>query len=312
MTIGLVVDSACDLPRDFFHDHGIEIMPISLHFGNERFVDLRDPEATLNFYKDYIPEHGLKAETEAFTVEEISRLFLDQLVTRYDRVLVCAIAGTRSQIFHNATQASFRILKEYHRRREASGLKGNFMLRVVDTGQLFTGEGVLVWELVHQLAQHPEMGLERLRQFAERFKRQVYTYAIPRDLQYIRERGRQRGDRSVGWLQSQLGGLLDVKPIVEAHVGETHPIGKVRHFEAAVDQVMSRAIERIDRGNLVAPVVVLSYAGEIRELHHLEAYRRLRLRADEAQVKLLESMMSTTAGVYLGAGSFSLAYAADR
>jgi len=43
-------------------------------------VDKRDPEATIQFYERLIPEHGLHAETEPFSVEEIRDLFLERLV----------------------------------------------------------------------------------------------------------------------------------------------------------------------------------------------------------------------------------------
>lgn len=312
MKIGLVVDSACDLPLAYLSEHDIEIMPITLSFGDDRYVDKRDPEATVQFYDQVIPEHGLQARSEPFSVNDIRDLFLDRLVTRFDRVLVVAIASTRSEIFDNATKASFAILSGYRQRRQAAGLEGNFMLRVLDSGQLFTGEGVLVWELQRWLQSQADPHLEALLRHAEDFKRHVYAYAVPRDLFYLRARARQRGDRSVGWFQFQLGSKLDIKPIVEAHQGDTHPIAKVRHFDTAVDQVITRAIERIDNKRLLSPVVVMSYAGRPREIHKFPAYQRLKVRAQEAGVSLVESTMSTTAGIYLGPGAFSLGYAAEE
>lgn len=312
MRIGLVVDSACDLPASYLREHEIEIMPISLRLGTERFVDLRDPQATVEFHNKIISGSGLDAQSEPFSVEDIRDLFLDRLVARFDRVLVISVASTRSEIYNNATQASFAVLKEYRERRRAAGVEGTFMLRVVDSGQLFTGEGVLVWELVRKLQAEPDIPFDALRRHAEEFKEQVFAYAVPQDLSYLRGQARGRGDQSVGWLQFQVGSLLDVKPIVEAHRGETRPIAKVRRFKAAVVQVMQRAIERIESGKLIAPVVVMSYAGDPVEIHGFSAYARLRRRAQEAQVALLESPMSTTAGVYLGPGAFSLGYAAQN
>lgn len=312
MKIGLVVDSACDLPLDFLQRQQVEIMPIALRFDGHRYVDMRDPEATVQFYDRVIPEQGLEAQSEPFSVEQIRSLFLDRLVTRYDRVLVVAIASTRSEIYDNATQASFSILNGYRQRRRAAGLEGNFLLRVLDSGQLFTGEGVLVWEILRWLRSQPDPHFDALVRHAEEFKNKVYAYAVPRDLFYLRARARERGDRSVGWFQFQLGSKLDIKPIVQAHQGDTRPIGKVRHFEAAVDQVIKRAIERIDGKRLLAPVVVMSYAGRPREIHKFPAYQRLKVRAQAAGVTLVESTMSTTAGIYLGPGAFSLGYAAEE
>ena len=46
MRIGLVVDSACDLPQSFIEQHGIVILPITLHLGDRDEIDTRDPEKT--------------------------------------------------------------------------------------------------------------------------------------------------------------------------------------------------------------------------------------------------------------------------
>ena len=311
MKIGVVVDSACDLPLSFLQENDVEIMPIALRFGSDRYVDKRDPGATLQFYNQLIPEHGLDAATDPFTVDEIRDLFLDRLVTRFDRVLVVAIASSRSEIFNNATRASFAILSGYRERRQAAGVDGNFMLRVLDSEQLFTGEGVLVWELLRWLHSQTEPHFDAFQRHAETFKKKVYAYAVPRDLFYLRARARQRGDRSVGWFQFKMGSMLDIKPIVEVHGGDSHPLDKVRHFDNGVEQIINRAIERIEGNRLVSPVIVMSYSGSPQEIHEFSAYKQLRELAQKAGVQLMESLMSTTAGIYLGPGAFSLAYASE-
>lgn len=312
MQIGLVVDSACDLPLSLLKQHDIEILPIAVRLGEESFVDRRDPEETVRFYQQLVPERGLQAETEPLSIEEIRRLFLDRVVTRYDRVLVLTIASSRSDIFNNATKASFAILHEYRQRRQAAGVESSFLLRVLDSGQLFTGEGVLAWELIRWLFAEPEPHFDGLQRRAETFKQHIYAYAVPQDLLHIRARARDRGDRSVSWLQFQMGTMLDIKPIIEAHQGETRPIDKIRGFETAVERVFARAIKRIESGRLLTPVIVMSYAGDPKEIRRFPSYRELRLRADDAGVALVESPMSITAGIYLGPGAFSLAYAAEE
>src|SRR3546814_3326116 len=47
MRIGLVVDSACDLPKDFIERHSIEILPIAVRIDGTTQVDYRDQAATL-------------------------------------------------------------------------------------------------------------------------------------------------------------------------------------------------------------------------------------------------------------------------
>ena len=49
MRIGIVVDSACDLPQDFLRDNNIILLPITVRIGDAVLTDHRDEEATLSF-----------------------------------------------------------------------------------------------------------------------------------------------------------------------------------------------------------------------------------------------------------------------
>ena len=49
MSIGVVTDSACDLPDDLAAKWGIEIVPLSIRFGDEELVD-REQLTTAEFW----------------------------------------------------------------------------------------------------------------------------------------------------------------------------------------------------------------------------------------------------------------------
>ncbi len=197
MRTGVVIDSACDLPQSYLQQHNIHIMPISLHFGYDTFKDVRDPDATQAFYRRYLSEKTLDAETAPFSVEQIKQLFLDELVLKYDRVLVITISHARSQIFANASEASFAILKQYREKRQQAGLNSPFYLTVLDSQTLFTGEGVLVHEAVRLLEGH-NLAIGALRTVIEQLSQQVHAYLIPEDLFYLRYRGSKKGEKTIG------------------------------------------------------------------------------------------------------------------
>ena len=54
MRIGIVVDSACDLPRDFLDKHGVLVMPITLRIGDALIEDHRHPEEKQAFYARHL------------------------------------------------------------------------------------------------------------------------------------------------------------------------------------------------------------------------------------------------------------------
>ena len=133
MRIGIVVDSACDLPQDFIQRNNVIVLPISVRIGEAVLADHRDEEATLSFLHAHVAERGHEAETTPFSVNQIRDLFLQRLVIDYDHVFCLTISKLRSQIFDNATQASFAILNDYKPVRQAAGHTSPFALRVIDT-----------------------------------------------------------------------------------------------------------------------------------------------------------------------------------
>ena len=39
MSIRIVTDSSCDLPEDVVIAHGVRVVPLSIRFGDEEFID---------------------------------------------------------------------------------------------------------------------------------------------------------------------------------------------------------------------------------------------------------------------------------
>lgn len=307
MRIGIVIDSACDLPQDFIREHGLVILPISVRIGEQTVVDRRDEATTLGFLHSHVAERGHEAETMPFTVEQIRELFLRELVIDYDHVFCLTISARRSQIHENALQASFAILNEYRPIRQAAGHPTPFAMRVLDTLSLFSGQGVSAVEAVRLRAEGTNASSMRLR--LEQLARNTYGYMIPRDLYYLRARARSKGDRSVSLFSATLGSALDIKPVLRAHGGETAPVGKLRGFEPAVAKLCEFVAGKV-RAGLLTPTVVLSYGGELAEMRALPGYGMLREVCAAQGVAVYESVMSLTAMVNVGKGSLGIGFAA--
>jgi DegV family protein with EDD domain len=306
MRIGIVTDSACDLPLAYREQHDIRILPITLRFGDESLRDVRDPDQTKAFYQRYIDEKDVDAETQPLGVDEVASLFLDEFVLEYDRVLVITVSSSRSPIFENTTKASFKILKGYRDRRRKAEIEGPFALRVMDSRTLFTGQAVLVQEAA-RLLEEEQTPFDQLRPAVEKLTRHVYAYLVPSTLYYVYHRGRLKGDRSVSWLQYKLGGLLDVKPVIQMHRGETGPVAKHKGYDAALQDLFDRARHEMDRG-LRTGTIAMSYAGDPGDIRQRDDYLAFEADAASAGVQTTLAVMSTTAGINVGPGAFSLGY----
>jgi len=308
MRIGLVVDSACDLPGGFLTANDITILPITVRIGDAVQVDHRDERATLDFLHAQIAERGADAETTPFTVEQIRDLFLGRLVIDYDYVFCMTITKSRSPIFDNAMQASFAILNGYRPVRAAAGNDTPFALRVIDSQNLFSAQGILPVEAVRLRAAGE--GPPKIRARLEYLAMHTHGYLVPRDLYYIRNRARKKGDRSVSLVSAALGTALDIKPVLHANRGETGPVAKIKGFDAAVRKVFEFAARRVDTG-LLTPTLCLSYGGELEEMRALPGYAQLRETCVARNIDVYESVMSLTGMVNVGKGALVVGFASD-
>ncbi len=308
MRIGIVVDSACDLPRDFIERERITILPITVRIGDAVLADHRDEAATLAFLQSHIAQRGAEAETTPFTVQQIHDLFLSRLVLDYDYVFCMTITKTRSPVFDNAMQASFTILNEYKPVRAAAGNATPFALRVIDTQTLFAAQGVLAVEAARLRAAGE--GAPRMRARLEHLALHTHGYLVPPDLYYIRNRARKKGDRSVSLLSAALGTALDIKPILHGNRGHTGPVAKIKGFGPAVEKLFEVTCQRIASG-LMTPTVCLSYGGELGEMRALPGYARLREACADHNIEVFESVMSLTGMVNVGKGALVVGFASE-
>ena len=235
-------------------------------------------------------------------------LFLGRLVIDYDYVFCLTTTKTRSGIFENATQASFAILGEYRPIRAAAGKDTPFALRVIDSQNVFAGQGVTAVEAV-RLIEAGE-GAAKIRARLEYLAMHTHAYMVATDLHYLRARTRKRGDRSVSLLSATLGSALDIKPILHCNRGETGPVGKVKGTEAACQKLFDFAGKRV-RAGLMTPTLCLGYGGELEEMRALPGYDALRATCAEYNIEVFESVMGLTGMVNVGKGTLVVGFAAE-
>jgi len=296
MRVGLIIDSACDLPHEFSRRHNLSILPVTAVIDGQTYIDDHDPVKTQEFYESGLLQKGHHAETEAFSAQQIHDLFLSDIVTEYDVAICETVTRSRSLIYQNATEAMNSVMS------------GNFSMRVVDSKQLFAGQGLLAAHTLDLIEK--KLSKNELRQQIESFTDRIYTCVIPRDLHYIRERARRRGDKSVSAVAAFLGKALSITPVIFGKGAEGEPVAKTRSFDDAVSKVMAYAAERVKAG-LLTPYVCMSCGLSWEEINALPGLDNLREVCKEEGVELLLSQMGITSSIYVGPGSLCLALGAE-
>lgn len=305
MRIGLIVDSGCDLPKDFIDANNILVMPVPIRIGKELYVDDRDPEKAKAFYARQDVDKNHDAETAPPSVEQIRTLLLEKAVTQFDFALVQTVPKSRSPIFEHATEAAHSILTGYKSYREAAGLDGPFRIRVSDSQTLFAGQGVLAAETIRLINDGQKVG--DIRQRINDLTPNTSGYAVVPDLYYVHKRARKKGDKSVGMVGALMGSALDIKPILCARQDQTFPVAKVRGFDQAVAKMFAHSCRCVEQG-LLSPIVCVSYAGDPLMVEQMPGFSELQRVCRALQVELLVSHMGLTGGVNIGPGAISVGF----
>ncbi len=307
MRIGIITDSACDLPNDFIEREHITIMPVTVQIGQAILADVRNEQATMSFLSGETAARAYEAETTPYGIKDVHDLFLNKLVHDYDHVFCITTASSRSGIYDNAVQASYTILNDYKPIRAQAGNNTPFAMRVIDSQNVFASVGIIVIEAAR--LRTAEESPPKIRAQLENLVANLQGYMVAPDLHYLRNRIKKRGDKSVSLFSATIGTMLDIKPILHCNKGETGPVAKVKSFDAAAEKLFNFASEQVRRG-LLTPTVSVSFGGDMDALHHLPGYSRLRDTCRERNVEFFECFMGLSGLVNVGKGALVVAFVA--
>ena len=221
MAIRILVDSTADIPRDRARDLGIEVVPLSVLFGDESYrdgVDLDGP----SFYKRLVSSSVMPTTSAPSPglFEEAYRQLARQDATG---VLALHLASQFSATYSVSRQVAEQVTRE-------TGMP----IELVDSGSVSAGFGLPAEMLAHEAREGKS--LADLKAHAESLCRRVRIVAVLDTLEFLRRGGRISG------ASAMLGTLLNVKPLISVRDGQIVPLERVR--------TRGKAYERI--GQLVA------------------------------------------------------------
>lgn len=304
----IIVDSACDLPSSFIKQNNIAILPSIVRIGKRSYVDRRNEDEAVAIYRKGLNGERFDTEITAYSVDQISETITTRVATRYEKALVLTEASSVSDMFENVSNCLRTHQQRFREARRDSGRDEYFTIRALDTEALFSGQGIIVHEAV-RLTKKSELPLNKLTNQLQTLSQQVYTHIIPRQMHpqfenKLIEDGEQQ--KSFG---SRISRFLGKTPIIRAHCGEARVIMKGSDFENALKLLLEHVMRQIKQG-LNPKLLCISYAGELRAIRNKSIYRQFVKFAEHYEVEIMLSVMSTTAAVNLGPGSFSLGFAA--
>lgn len=233
MAIRIIVDSSADIEEDYARDHGIQIIPMTITFGNEEFAEGVDITRT-EFFQRLVETDELPRTSQIPPM--VFQDIFQEIVTAGDTAVVITLSSHISGTYQSACIA-------------AAPFKESVF--VVDSENATIGERLLTeraWAL-------REEGLSAadIAYCLDQEKKDIRLVASLDTLEYLHRGGRISGAAAA------IGGLLSIKPVVGVVDGDVVVLGKARGSKASRNMVFEE-IEKAGGVDLTRPIWV-AYSG---------------------------------------------------
>jgi DegV family protein with EDD domain len=227
MTIRIVTDSACDLSDAELAEWGIGLVPLSIRFGDDEFVD-RTELTTDEFYRRLAESEHLP-ETSAPAPGAFAKIFND-----------LADEGATGVVCINLSEALSATIQSARTAAQSDDVEID--VRVVNSKSVTGGLGSIV--LVAAKAARDGASLEEIVALAEDLTGRTRVYATLDTLDNLKKGGR------IGGAQAAFGALLSIKPLLDLSTGEVVAAGKQRTRKRSLAWVREKLTEAGEVENL--------------------------------------------------------------
>jgi DegV family protein with EDD domain len=252
MPVRIVTDSACDLDQALVDQHGIEVVPLSIRFGDDEFVD-RIELSNEEFYARMAASDTLP-ETAAPSPGAFEQAFRKQGASG-DAVVCINLSAALSATMQSAATA-------------AASLEGEIAVTVVDSKALTLGLGNIVVAAAEAAAAGDSP--TDIEAKVEDLSGRTRMWGMLDTLDNLLKGGR------IGKAQQLMGSVLSIKPILDMSTGEVHEAAKPRthkkgllwlrdkvlEFGDDIETLWVMAGDPDDAGELV-DLLAADYTGEI-------------------------------------------------
>jgi DegV family protein with EDD domain len=210
MPVRIVTDSSADLAADEVERLGIEVVPLSIRFGDEEYTDGVDLSVA-EFY-DKLVSSEILPETAAPSPGAFEAAFRRQAAAGADAVVCINLSSGLSATYQVAQSA-------------AAGCDVD--VRVIDSRSITSGLGTQVT----MAAEAAEAGAtaDEVVALVEGLVPRTHVIGALDTLDNLKKGGR------VGGAQALLGSLLSIKPLLDISSGEVAEAGRARTRRKALE-----------------------------------------------------------------------------
>jgi DegV family protein with EDD domain len=230
MRVAVVTDSMADLPKEIAEEHGVSVVPLTVIFGEETFLDGVDMTSRDFFAR--LKTSSVMPSTSQPSPADFIQIYDDLLKTN-DHIV--------------SVHASHKLSGTYQSACIARDTLESHAIDVIDSKQVTMCEGFAALEAAR--AAQRGASPEEICEAALRVAGSVQLLFTVDTLEFLERNGR------IGKAASLLGTLLSIKPIIHLEDGEVAPRDKVLGARRLLPRVMELMDEAIDSRAIHAAVL---------------------------------------------------------
>ena len=275
----IVLDSTCDAPPGYFDQEGLFMVPLKVHFGDEMYRDGVDM-AHDEFYAKLASSSALPTTSQP-TVAEFTAVY-EEVTKKYEHVFSLHLSAEMSGTVRAAQQA-------------AEAFAG---VEVYDTRTVTAAMTLCAERLRARLERGST--LDEIRAYITHTIAHSHLLIHAATLEYLRRGGR------IGRAASLVGGVLDIKPLIQNVDGMLAGYAKVRGQKKALE-AMGRFIEEHTTPDDQLYYVLIDALNEEEPQRIRELMERLR---PNAQL-VCYGKVGAVVGTHIGPGTAAFALIAE-
>lgn len=254
MKIKLICDSLCDIPEEIKQKEYVEIVPLTIIFENNEYLD--NVDITNEQFYEMLRNSSELPKTSQITYLQFKSTFDKYIEEGYD-ILCITGAAKSSGTFQSATLAK-------------NDIEEKDRIHIFDTNNLSLGSAQYVIKATELI--EDKLTVEAVVDGLEGIRDSVRLLFVPGSLEYLKRSGR------VPASVAMVGNVLNIKPVFFFDDAQAKLIDKVRGTKKLSSKLIDIILEMNDN-NVEDKIITIGYGDNIGDFLNLQEQVQKRLNA---------------------------------
>ncbi|WLR42923.1 DegV family protein [Bacillus carboniphilus] len=283
MTVHIIADSASDLPKEFFQQPSISFIPLKVELDGNDYLDSKTIEP-IKVYEAM--RQGKNVKTSQASLQSIQETFID-CIKKDQPALYVAFSSELSGTYQTAKMVVEQLKEDYP----------DTQIDIIDSKCASLGYGLAVKHA--KLLSDKGLPLNQIKANIETLCQHIEHLFTVDDLEYLARGGR------VSRSSAFVGGLLNIKPLLDVEDGKLIPLEKIRGRK----KVFRRILELMEqRGvNLTNQTIAISHGDDEEGAHTLAEMVKEQFKPKD----ILINTIGAAIGAHSGPGTIAIFFLSD-